>query len=130
MITAFSNIHLVAIFAIVTVSSFIIFLITWFLLNVFYSRTSGKWPFINRFIEKTRGKGESPLIKKYGLVGLALLMAIPIPTIGVYGGTLFSWLIGMKLWHSLITVVSGATVSNSIVLFSAFGITKAIGLFG
>jgi len=70
------------------------------------------------------------LVRRYGLVGLALLMAIPIPTIGVYGGTLLSWLMGMKLWSSLIAVVSGVTVSNSIVLFTAFGITKAIGLFG
>jgi len=130
MITAFSNMHMISMLAILTVSSVAIFLILWFLLNVFYSKTSGKWSFINRFVEKTRGKGESPLIKKYGLVGLALLMAVPLPTIGVYGGTLLSWLIGMKWWSSLIAVVSGATVSNSIILLSVFGITKAIGLFG
>ena len=130
MITAFSNMHLLSILGVVTVCSVVIFLVLWFLLNTFYARALGKWSFINRFIEKTRRKGESPLVKKYGLVGLALLMAIPLPTIGVYGGTLFSWLMGMKLWGSLIAVVSGATVSNSIVLFTAFGITKAIGLLG
>ena len=130
MITAFSNMHLLSILGIVTVCSVVIFFIIWFLLNVFYSRASGKWPLINRIIEKTRIKGESTLIKKYGLVGLVLRMAIPLPTIGVYGGTLLSWLMGMKLWSSLVAVVSGATVSNIIVLFTAFGITKAIGLFG
>ena len=130
MITAFSNMHMISMLAILTVSSVAIFLILWFLLNVFYSKTSGKWSFINRFVEKTRGKGESPLIRKYGLVGLALLMAVPLPTIGVYGGTLLSWLMGMKLRSSLMAVVSGATVSNSIVLLSVFGITKATGLFG
>lgn len=130
MITAFSNIHLVSIWAIVTVNSVVIFLIVWYLLNVFYSNTSGKWLFVNRFIEKTRGKMESPLIKKYGLFGLALLMAIPLPTVGVYGGTLLSWLMGMKWRSSLLAVVSGATVSNSIVLLSVLGINHAIGLFG
>ena len=130
MIAVFPNIHLASILAIVTVSSVVIFLILWFILNVFYSKASGKWVFINRFIEKTRGKGESPLIKKYGLVGLTLLMAIPLPTIGVYGGTLLSWLMGMKWWSSLLAVVSGATVSNSIVLLSVFGIRQTIGLFG
>ena len=129
MITTFSNIYLVYILAIVTVSSVAIFFIVWFLLNVFYSKTLGKWSFINRFAEKTRRKGESPLIKKYGLVGLALFMAIPLPTIGVYGGTLLSWLMGMKCWSSLIAVVLGATVSNSIVLLSVFGINQAAGLF-
>ena len=126
MITAFSNIHLVYIWAIVTVSSVVIFPIVWYLLNVFYSKTSRKWLFINRFIEKTRGKMESPLIKKYGLFGLALLMAIPLPTVGVYGGTLLSWLMGMKWRSSLIAVVSGATVSNSIVLLSVLGIIQAV----
>jgi len=129
MIAAFSDIHLAAILAIVTVSSVVIFLVIWFLLNVLYTRTLGKWSLINRFIERARRKGESPLIKKYGLVGLALLMAIPLPTVGVYGGTLVSWSMGMKWWSSLIAVVSGATVSNSIVLLSAFGIRQAIGLF-
>ena len=121
--------HLLSILGIVTVCSVGIFLVLWFLLNTFYSRKLGKWPFVNRFIEKTRRKGESPLVRRYGLVGLALLMAVPLPTIGVYGGTILSWLMGMKLWSSLIAVVSGVTLSNSIVLFTAFGITKAIGLF-
>ena len=130
LIIAFSNMHLLSILGIVTVCSVAIFLVIWFLMNTLYSKTLGKWSFVDRFIEKTRGKGESPIIKRYGLIGLALLMAIPIPTIGVYGGTLLSWLMGMKLRSSLVAVVSGDTVSNTIVLFTAFGITKAVGLFG
>jgi len=130
MITAFNNINLVAILAIVTVSSVVIFLILWFVLNAFYLKASSKWSFINRFIDETRGKGESPLIKKYGLFGLALLIAIPLPTLGVFGGTLLSRLMGMKFWSSLVAIISGATVSNSIVLLSVFGIREAIGLFG
>ena len=93
---------------------------------MFYSKASNRWPFFNRFIEKARIRGETPLIKKYGLVGLALLIAVPLPTIGVYGGTVFTWLMGMKWWSSLIAVVSGATVSNSVVFLSVLGIIKAI----
>jgi len=129
-VTIIDNIHPAVIFAIINVCSVAIFLAIWFLLNIFYSRVSAKWPFFNRFIERTRLKGESPLIKKFGLVGLALLIAIPLPIIGVYGGTVFTWLMGMKWWSSLIAVVSGATVSNSIVLLSAFGIIQAISLTG
>jgi len=130
MITAFSNINLVSILVIVTVGSVAMFLILWYLLNVFYHKTSGKWIIINRFVEKTRRKGESPLIKKYSLIGLALLIAIPLPTMGVFGGTLLSWLMGMRWWSSLIAVQSGAIVSNSIVLLLVFGIRQVIGLFG
>jgi uncharacterized membrane protein len=122
MITTFFNIHPAIVLAIITVSSVAIFLVVWLLLNVFYSRAFSRLPFINRFIEKTRGKGESPLVRKCGLIGLALLIAIPLPTLGVCGGTMLSWLMGMKWWSSLIAVLSGATVSNTIVLLSAFGI--------
>ncbi len=125
MTTFFFNIHPAIIFSIVTVGSVAIFFVIWFLLKVFYSKASGKWPFFNRVIEKARRKGEIPLVKKYGLVGLLLFMAIPLPTMGVYGGTLLSWLMGMKWWSSLIAVVLGATVSNSIVLLSVLGIIKA-----
>ena len=130
MITALSNIHPAIVFAIVNVSTVAIFLIVWILLNKFCSKASNRWPFFNRVIEKAREKGKTPLIKKYGLVGIALLIAVPLPTIGVYGGTLLSWLMGMKLWASLVAIVSGATVSNSIVLLSAYGITQATGVFG
>ena len=128
--TIILNIHPAVIFAITTVSSVAIFLAVWLLLNVFYSKASDKWPFFNRFVGKARRKGETLLVRKYGLVGLAILIAIPLPTIGVYGGTLLSWLMGMKWWSSLIAIVSGATVSNSIVLLSVFGIRQAIGVFG
>lgn len=120
------DIHPAIIFAIVNVSSIAIFLALWLLMNRFYSKASGKWPFFNRVIEKARRKGETRLVKKYGLVGLALFIAITLPTMGVYGGTLLSWLMGMKWWSSLIAVVSGATVSNSIVLLSVLGIIHAI----
>ncbi len=126
MTAFFFNIHPAIIFSIVTVSSVAIFFVIWFLLNAFYSKASGKWPFFNRIIEKVRRKGETTLVKKYGLVGLALFMAIPLPTMGVYGGTLLSWLMGMNWWSSLIAVVLGATISNSVVLLSVLGIIKAI----
>ena len=77
-------------------------------------------------IEKTRAKGESRLVKKYGLFGLALLMAVPVPTIGVYGGTILTWLTGVKWWNALIAIVVGTSVSNTIVLFSALGIVRLV----
>jgi len=126
MIDSLLDIHPAIIFAILTVSSVLMFSAVWFLLNRFYSKAFNRWPFFNRFIERARKKGETPLVKKYGLVGLALLMAIPLPTIGVYGGTLVSWLMGMKWRSSLIAVVSGATVSNSIVLLSVLGIMQTV----
>jgi uncharacterized membrane protein len=129
MITIFSNVNLAYTLAIATFCSVIIFFAIWLLLNTLYFRISVKWPLINWLVEKTRSKGNSPLVKKYGLIGLALLMAIPLPTIGVYSGTVLSWLMGMNLWRSLIAVVSGVAVSNSIVLLSVFGIGQVTAIF-
>ena len=130
MITAFSNIHLASALAVFTAVSIVIFLVVWVLLNGFYSKTLSDWPFINRIVLKMRGKGERRLVKKYGLFGLSLLIAIPLPTLGVFGGTTLSWLMGMKFWSSLAAVITGATISNSIILISVFGIRQTIGLFG
>ena len=125
------NAHPAIILAILSVGSIILFVVIWFLLKAFHSRASNEWPFINRIVEKARIKGESNLIKRYGLIGLAVVMAIPFPTIGVYSGTALCWVTGMKWWSSLIAVVTGATVYNGLILLSAFGIKHAVvGLVG
>jgi uncharacterized membrane protein len=130
MLSVFSNLNPAVILTIIIVLSVVSFLTIWFLMGFFYLKASCKWSCIERFIDRSRGKGESPMIKKYGLFGLALLIAIPLPTMGVFGGTILSWLMGMKFWSSLVAIISGVTVSNSIVLFSTFGVIKAIGFFG
>ena len=125
------NAYPAIILAFLTVGSVILFIVIWFLLKSFHSGASNKWPFIGRVVEKARLKGENDLIQKYGLIGLAAVMALPFPTIGVYGGTALCWVTGMKWWSSLITVVTGATIYNGIVLLSAFGIKHAVvGLIG
>ena len=130
MISAFSSFNLGVMLAIVTVTSVIIFLTAWAMMNIFYLKTSRKWLFIDRFISNARRKGESRLVRRYGLFGLALMIAVPLPTMGVFGGTLLSWLMGMKFWSSLTAIIAGATVSNGIVLLSAFGVKQALGLGG
>ena len=120
--------HPAILLAILTFFTVIIFFAIWIIMRAFHSRASNKWQFVDRIIEKARTKGNHALIQKYGLVGLAVIMAIPFPTIGVYAGTVICWVMGMKWWSSLIAVVSGATVYNSLVLLSAFGIKHAVSL--
>lgn len=120
------NLHPAVVFAIVTFSSIAIFTAVWCLLNLYYARACRRWPYLNRVVEKARIKGELPIIRKYGLLGLVVLMAVPFPTIGVYGGTLLSWLMGIKWWNALIAIVLGGTISNSIVLLSVYGLVQAV----
>jgi len=110
-------------------SSVVIFFAIRFLLHIFYLRVSGRWPLFNRFVERARMKG-SPLVTKYGFLGLALFIAVPLPTTGVYGGALLSWLLGMNWRGSLAAVMLGATVSNGLVALSVLGISQVVTLPG
>lgn len=119
------NINPAIALAVVNGATIVIFLALWFLLKRYQVRLTGKWAFFDRFLDNVRRKGESRLIRKYGLFGLFVVIAVPVPTIGVYGGTVLCWLTGMKWWHSLITITSGSAVYNSVFLFSLFGIVRA-----
>lgn len=109
-----------------TFSSIAVFTAVWSLLNLFYDRACRRWPYLNRVVEKVRIKGDLPIIRKYGILGLLVVMAVPFPTVGVYGGTLLSWLMGIKWWSALIAIVLGTTISNSIILLSVYGIIQAV----
>ena len=121
------NIHPAIVFAIATGCSLIIFFAIRILLHFFYVKVLSKRPFVNRRVEAIRRRG-LPFIKRYGFLGLVLFVAIPLPTTGVYGGALVSWLLGMNWPTSLLAVMIGATVSNGIVALSAFGIMQAVHL--
>ena len=119
------NIHPAIIFAIATACSIVIFFAIRLLLHFFYFNVLGKRPFINRSVDAIRRRG-LPFVKRYGFLGLVIFVAIPLPTTGVYGGALLSWILGINWPTSLLAVMMGATVSNGLVALSAFGIMHAI----
>ncbi|UCC17820.1 MAG: small multi-drug export protein [Dehalococcoidales bacterium] len=122
------GLHPGVIFAIATVYSIAVFLGVWYFLNYTHKKVAHKWLFINRFLERARRKGDSPLVRRYGLIGLTILMAIPFPTIGVYGASSLSWVMGANQWRAMIAVVSGVAVSNSIFLLSLLGVIRLTSL--
>lgn|GEM_PF-6282109 len=124
------GLHPGVLFAIATVYSIAVFLGVWYFLNFSHNRVLKKWLFFSRFLERARRKGDSPIIKKYGLVGLAMLMAVPFPTIGVYGASSLCWMIGANKWRSLTAVVSGVAVSNILVILSLLGVIHLTSLIG
>ena len=124
------GLHPGVLFVIATTYSVAVFLGVWYFLNISHKRVLRKWLFAKRFLERARRKGDSPLVRKYGLFGLAILMAVPFPTIGVYGASSLCWMMGAHKWRSLAAVVSGVAVSNSIVLLSLLGIIQFTSFIG
>jgi uncharacterized membrane protein len=117
----------IIIFAIAMGISIPIFFVVRLLLNLLYNTALVKRSFFRKHVEKLRNKG-SPLIMKYGLIGFIIFVAIPFPGTGVYAATILSWILGYNWQLSLIAILTGALISNGVVVLSAIGITQLINL--
>ncbi|HEY96253.1 MAG TPA: small multi-drug export protein [Dehalococcoidia bacterium] len=112
-------------FGITVCFSIVIFFVIRLLLCLLYKKTLMKWGTFQSYIEKLRSKG-LPYYAKYGLIGLVVFVALPIPGTGVYGATILSWLLNIKWSLSLLAILPGAIISNGIIVLAAFGIVQGI----
>jgi uncharacterized membrane protein len=84
--------------------------------------------FFDRFIERTRNKVKDK-VEKYGYLGLAIFVGIPLPVTGAYTGTLGAFILGMDRKKALLSVALGVLIAGIIVsIVSFFGI-EALSLF-
>lgn len=91
-----------------------------------------KWPFYHRLFEKTvaraRGKvGEK--VHKYGLLGLLLFVAIPLPITGAWTGTLGAWVMGLNPKKCMPFILLGVLISGIIVTTVLFTGSEIASLF-
>lgn len=91
-----------------------------------------KWPFYHRLFEKTvaraRGKvGEK--VHKYGLLGLLLFVAIPLPITGAWTGTLGAWVMGLNPKKCMPFILLGVLISGIIVTTVIFTGSELASLF-
>ena len=63
--------------------------------------------------ERTRRRGK--MIEKYGGIGLALFVAVPLPLTGAWTGSLAAVLLGMKFKHALLSIFAGIVIAGIIV---------------
>ncbi|MGM5480351.1 MAG: COG2426 family protein [Nanobdellota archaeon] len=56
-----------------------------------------------------------PYVRKYGLIGLALFISIPLPGSGVYSGSIGAYVIGMEKKDFYIASVLGVLIAGIIV---------------
>lgn len=81
----------------------------------------------DKFMERTRKKLK-PLVDKYGILGLAVFVAVPLPATGVYTATLAAWFFGMEWKRALLAILLGVIAAGIIVLVVSFGGLKLLGL--
>lgn len=65
-------------------------------------------------VEAARGRARS-LVERYGVVGLAVFVALPVPVTGIYTGAVVAELLGLDRWRSFLALAVGGAASVSIV---------------
>jgi len=66
--------------------------------------------------------------RKWGLVGLAAFVAIPLPATGAYTGALIAYLLGMKRGQAALAIALGVVIAGIIVTLAALGIIWFLGI--
>ena len=77
-----------------------------------------RWGFYHRLFERLVERSRSRVhakVEKYGYIGLALFVAIPLPITGAYTGSLGAWVLGMDRRKSLIALTAGVFIAGVIV---------------
>lgn len=73
----------------------------------------------DHFVKRTREK-VGHKINKYGYLGVALFVAIPLPVTGAWTGTLGAWIFGLNKKRTFAAVILGVMISGIIVSFITF----------
>ncbi len=112
-------------FAVAVVANAVLFLPTRFALEFFYSSVLRRLPRFDRYLLSVRRRGQ-PAVEKYGLLGLALFVAVPLPLTGAYTGTILSWLLAMEWKRSFVAVALGVVVAGIIVMLATMGVVSVV----
>lgn len=82
--------------------------------------------FMKKFIDKTHEKAK-PYIDKYGMVGLMLFVAVPLPGTGAYAGALAAHIFGMKNKKAFVSIALGVVIAGIVVILIATAFKETLG---
>lgn len=94
-------------------------------LDLLYARWFSRWAFLRRQLERVRVSGGAYL-DRYGLPGLALFVAVPLPGTGAYSGTLLAWVMGVRRRSAVVAIAAGVLGAGLMVTLAATGVITLI----
>jgi uncharacterized membrane protein len=95
-------------------------------LNKLFLKMNWYKNFFEKFIERARNKLRDN-VDRWGWLGIAVFVAIPLPLTGAWTGTLGAWVLGLSKRRTMLAVVIGVVISGAIVtLVTLLGI-QALG---
>ncbi len=77
-----------------------------------------KWTFYHNLFEKTVARARRKVgekVSKYGLLGLMLFVAIPLPITGAWTGTIGAWVLGLDRKKSILFILLGVLIAGIVV---------------
>ena len=84
-------------------------------------RSKGLDAWISGMESKAELKGEK--VRRYGSLGLILLVAIPLPGTGAWTGALVAAVLGLRMRDALPAIVIGVVIAAAIVLGLTYGVS-------
>jgi uncharacterized membrane protein len=86
--------------------------------RLFYGAESGGFPWyrslFDRVVERARHKLHRG-VEKWGVLGIAIFVAIPLPMTGAWTGTLGAWVLGLPKRKTFAAVILGVITAGAIV---------------
>jgi uncharacterized membrane protein len=81
----------------------------------------------NVFLKRIRKRRDNveKNIESYGMLALAVFVAIPLPMTGAWAGTLIAWLLGLHKGKSFLAIAAGVIMAGIIITLATLGIIKA-----
>ena len=84
--------------------------------------------FFNRFIERARNKLREK-VDRWGWLGIAVFVAIPLPVTGAWTGTIGAWVLGLSKRKTMLAVFLGVIIAGAIVTAVVLLGIQALNLF-
>ncbi len=106
---------------IILIVNSLLFFPTYFVLEFFYENFLSRFKFVRRKLESTRKKGK-PYVDKFGILGLAIFIGIPLPGSGVYTGSMLAWILGIDWKKGFAASVMGVIIAATVVTLLSLGL--------
>jgi uncharacterized membrane protein len=88
-----------------------------------------RFSFADRFFdwlfERTRRRAQGDL-QRYGTVGLALFVSIPLPVTGAWTGCVAAYLFGIRRRNAFLAIGLGVCLAGGIVLVTFYGLLNGL----
>ena len=124
-----TELSLLTIFLVCVITNIVLAPIVYFILDNFVGLFT-KIKFIDRIYQKIVIRTQRRVhkyVEKYGILGLALFIGVPLPGSGVYSGALAAYLLGFRKRDFFMAAIIGVLIAGTIVLLVSTAGNSALG---